>query len=97
KYYYHGQNKLLAVPQENSLDSWDPRNNIIDDEAEVMDLINKQPGNPKQFWLVDDGWCGQGNLQFNCQILQDVVDKYFEVESMREFFEPTSVRLLHRK
>jgi len=97
KYYYHGQNQLLAVPQENSFDTWDPRNNIIDDEAEVLNVINKQPGNPERFWLVHDGWCGQGNLSFNCQILEDIVDKYFDIERTEEFFEPTTIRLLHRK
>jgi hypothetical protein len=97
KYYYTGQNKLVAIPQENSFDAWDPRNNVLTDEAQILDLLDKQPGNPRRFWLVNDGWCGQGSLSFNCQVLEDVVDKYFEVESTRTFLEPTTVRLLRRK
>ena len=96
-YYYKGQNKLVAVPQQNSFDDWNPRNNIIKDEAQILDLIDKQPNKPERFWLVNDGWCGQGSVSFNCQILEDVVNKYFETESTQEFFEPTTVRLLRRK
>ncbi len=96
-YYYSGQNKLVAIPQENRFDAWDPRNNILKDESQILDLINKQPGEPQLFWLVHDGWCGEGRLSFNCQILENVVEKYFEVESTQSFLKPTTVRLLRRK
>jgi hypothetical protein len=96
-HYYKGQNKLIAIPQENSFDVWNPRNNVLKDEAQILDLINKQPNNPERFWLVHDGWCVHGSLSFNCQILEDVVTKYFVVESTQRFLEPTKVRLLRRK
>lgn len=96
-YFYHGQNKLVAIPQESNFDAWNPRNNILKDEAQTLDLIAKQPGNPERFWLVHDGWCAQGSLAFNCQVLEDVVTKYFDVESTQQFLEPTTVRLLRRK
>ena len=96
-YYYKGQNNLVAIPRENSFDVWDPRNNVLKDEAQILDIINKQPGAPVRFWLVHDGWCAHGSLSFNCQVLEDVITKYFEVESTQNFMEPTTVRLLHRK
>lgn len=96
-HYYTGQNKLVAIPRENSFDVWDPRNNVLKDEAQILDLINKQPDKPERFWLVHDGWCAHGTLSFNCQILEDVVTKYFDAESTRNFLEPTTVRLLRRK
>jgi hypothetical protein len=96
-HYYSGQNKLIALPQENSLDDWNPQNNVLQNEEQILSLINRQPDNPERFWLVNDGWCAQGTLSFNCEILEDVVTGYFEVESTMEFLKPTTVRLLHRK
>ena len=96
-YYYKGQNKLVALPQDNNFDDWNPRNNVLRDEDQILEIINKQPNNPEWFWLVDDGWCAQGNVSFNCETLETVVTKYFEVESTKEFMEPTTVRLLRRK
>lgn len=96
-FFYKGQNKLVAIPKANDFDTWDPRNNILQDESQILNRIDEQPGNPERFWLVYDGWCGEGSLTFNCELLEDVVDKYFIVESTQEFLEPTTVRLLRRK
>ena len=97
RHYYHGMNTLIALPQENGFEEWNPRNNVLRDEAQVLDRINSQPGDPTGFWLVSDGWCAHGTLSFNCDVLESVVDKYFVVESTQNFLEPTTVRLLRRK
>ena len=97
KYFYTGQNNLVALPQENDLEDWNPRKNVLTDEAQILGVINRQPNAPQRFWLVSDGWCAQGSLSYNCDLLEDVVDKYFVVESTKEFMEPTTVRLLRRK
>ncbi len=96
-YYYKGQNQLIALPQENGFDVWDPRNNVLRDEVQIIGLINAQPDNPDRFWLVHDSWCTHGSISFNCQLLEDFVEKYFDIESTQEFFGETSVRLLRRK
>ena len=96
-YFYKGQNQLVAIPHEDSFDEWNPRNNVLKDEAQVLAVMNNQPNAPTRFWLVSDGWCSQGSLSYNCEILEDVVAKYFEVESGKDFMEPTTVRLLRRK
>ncbi|MBK6723132.1 MAG: glycosyltransferase family 39 protein [Acidobacteria bacterium] len=95
--YYHGQNQLVALPQENALEKWDPRNNVIKNEAQLVERINSAAGSAGQVWLVYDGWCGQGSLKFKCDLLEDVINKYFTVEQTRRFFEPTTVRLLKRR
>jgi hypothetical protein len=95
--YYRGENTLVALPQKSNFIVWDPRNNVLKDETQILDIIDNQPGNPERFWLVHDGWCKHGSLSFNCQVLEDVVTKYFEVESTKSFFEPVTVRLLRRK
>jgi hypothetical protein len=96
-HYYKGQNRLVAIPQENGFDTWDPRNNIIRDEAQIVDLINGQGAGSERFWLVHDGWCHHGGLSFNCDALENVVAKYFEVEATQNFVPPVTVRLLRRK
>lgn len=96
-YYYKGQNKLVAIPQENDFDVWNPRNNVLRDEAQILSLINAQPNEPERFWLIHDGWCAHGTLSFNCHVLDDVIDKFFVVESTQNFLEPVTVRLLRRK
>ena len=97
RYYYKGQNKMLPLPQENGTDAWNPRNNILKDEAQILNVINSQPGDPNEFWLVYDGWCAQGTIKYNCDVLESVIDKYFVVEEKREFLPPATVRLLKRK
>ncbi len=95
--YYHGQNQLFALPRENSLEKWDPRNNVIKDEAQLVERINAAAGPAGQVWLVHDGWCGQGALKFKCDLLEEVINKYFIVEQTRRFYEPTTVRLLRHR
>lgn len=95
--YYRGKNKLIALPQENALEKWDPRNNEIKDEAQLVERINSATGSSEQVWLVHDGWCGQGTLKFKCDLLEEVINKYFTTEQTRRFYEPTTVRLLRRR
>jgi|CXWL01.1.fsa_nt_gi uncharacterized membrane protein len=95
--YYKGQNQLVALPQENALEKWDPRNNVLKDEDQILSRINSIPDSPERFWLVHDGWCAQGSLSFNCQLLEDAVKNHFIIESTETFLNPTTVRLLRRK
>jgi uncharacterized membrane protein len=95
--YYNGPNPLIALPQENSFDEWDPRRNVLRDEQQLVDIIDLLPGGPTRFWLVKDGWCAQGSLDFNCGALERFVDTNFRVIEERQFLEPATVRLIERK
>lgn len=95
--FYRGKNKLVPLPQENSFDEWDPRNNVIRSEEQLTEAISKVSGDAKRFWLVNDGWCSQGTLKFNCEILEDLVSKHFRVIEEKEFLKPTTVRLIERR
>ncbi|MFZ1702196.1 MAG: hypothetical protein WBO10_11310 [Pyrinomonadaceae bacterium] len=97
RYYYQGKNDLLALPQENGTDAWNPRNNILKDEAQILTVIGAHPSASGRLWLVHDGWCAHGSIKFNCGTLENVVDKYFVVERTEKFYEPVTVRLLRRK
>jgi hypothetical protein len=97
RYYYHGQNALVPLPQENPTDVWNPRNNVLRSEEQIIGRIDSQPGNPSHFWLVDDGWCAHGTIKFNCDMLENVVEKMFVVEREESFLPPVTVRLLRRR
>ena len=97
RFYYKGQNKMQALPQENGKDVWNPRNNVLHSEEQILNVINAQPGSPQKFWLVDDGWCVHGTLKFNCDLLESVISKNFVVEDEHRFLPPSTVRLLRRK
>ncbi len=94
--YYRGKNKLVPLPQENSFVEWNPRNNVIRDEGQLKTAIDAA-GDAKRFWLVTDGWCFQGSLLFNCDILEEHIAKNFRVIDEHKFLEPTTVRLIERR
>lgn len=95
--FYRGKNQLVPLPQENSFDEWDPRNNVIRSEEQLSAAISNASRDAKRFWLVNDGWCAQGTLKFNCEILEDFISKNFQVIAEREFLKPTTVRLIERR
>ena len=96
-FYYTGPNKLVPVPQANKFETYNPNDSVLKDEAQFFELIDKLPGEPKQFWLVTDGWCAHGSLSFNCELLEKIVERHFAVESSQDFLPPMKVRLLSRK
>lgn len=95
--YYKGINPLVALPQENGLEKWDPRNNVILSEQQIVDRIESAAASSKRLWLVHDGWCAQGALKFNCDILEKVIADRFVVEATTSFYPPATVRVLRRK
>jgi hypothetical protein len=94
RYYYKGQNKLVPLPREGDKNTWNPQDSVLADESQVLDVINNARGTSERIWLVDDGWCAHGELSFNCELLENVVSNYFEVEMTEHFLDPTTVRLL---
>ncbi len=94
KYYYKGPNKLVALPQENGTDAWDPRNNVLKDESSILARIKTAAGDAQTLWLMHDGWCAQGSIEFNCGLLEKVIAEHFVVESTERFLDPTTVRKL---
>jgi hypothetical protein len=95
--YYKGPNYLVALPQENGLEKWDPRNNVITSEQQLIDRLETATGNAERLWLVHDGWCAQGALQFNCELLEKVIADRFVIEDTTSFYTPATVRLLRRR
>lgn len=96
RYYYSGGNGIDALPQQNELTSWDPRRNVFRDRDQIAAAFGRWP-NATEFWLVSDGWCGHGTLDFNCQLLESYVADNFVTVSEEKFNGWSSVRLIRRR
>lgn len=96
RHYYGGKNQVDALPQQNELTSWDPRSNVFRDEGQITAAFGRWP-NSTEFWLVSDGWCGHGTLDFNCGLLESFVKENFVTISEEKFNGWSSVRLIRRR
>jgi hypothetical protein len=94
-YHYRGVNRIVPVPVENQLRSYNRRDYILRDEAQLRDLL-RQAGDPERFWLVRNTLCREIDIDYNCPLLEAFVKRYYTVELRREFF-LSEVRLLRRK
>ncbi|MGE3467367.1 MAG: hypothetical protein AB7J13_10580, partial [Pyrinomonadaceae bacterium] len=97
RHYYKGSNDLVAIPQENGTEAWDPRNNILRNEAQILSVFDAHPSTSGRMWLAHDGWCANGSIRFNCELLEDVLGKYFVIEGTENFYGPVTVRRLRRR
>lgn len=98
-YYYTGVNPIVPIPQPMGEDVYDPRKCILNNQAEITTAIEANSTNNQQVWLVDSTnqaeACRYLGFDFNCQVLQEFIDRYYTVEQTREFYGAT-VSLLRR-
>jgi uncharacterized membrane protein len=95
-YYYHGMNRLVALPRENRFDRYDLHDYVATDGSALRNALTVQGGAPKEAWLVTDGECGFAGIDFRCEVLEDWVNADFEVEGTVKIGS-TSIRLLRKK
>lgn len=96
-HYYTGSNALVPIPKENRFETFDIRNYVLRDEQEIFDaLARTTPGEHEELWLITDNMCRYLGVDYNCQALEEFVDRHYVVESSRAFSD-TRVRLLRRK
>lgn len=95
-HYYKGANSLVPIPREHNFETFDIRDYVLRDEQEIFDALAQVPGEHEELWLITDNVCGYLGVDYNCQALEEFVDKYYSVENSQTF--PSSkVRLLRRK
>ena len=92
-YYYEGINKIIPLPKEEDFKNYDLKDYALNNEAEISQaLLSKR----HDIWLVDDLQCGYLNVDYNCHILEDFVDKYYKIKNTKNFYK-SRVRFLERK
>jgi hypothetical protein len=95
-YYYHGMNRLVALPRENRSDRFDLHDYIATDESALRNELTVQGGASKEAWLVTDGQCSFAGIDYHCEVLEDWVKADFEVEGT-VVMGSTTIRLLRKK
>lgn len=91
-YYYHGTNRLVAVPRPETFDTYDIERYVIRSEYDLRSTFPAiKPG--EKLWLVTDNFCRLQTVEFNCPLLEDFVSRYYVVESDAELY-GSRIRLL---
>ena len=92
-YYYEGINKIIPLPKAEDFQKYDLEDYALNNEAEIAQALLSED---HDIWLVDDRQCGYLNVDYNCHILEDFVDKYYKVKDSQNFYK-SKVRFLERK
>lgn len=96
-HYYRGPNVVIPLPRDNRFDTFDIRDYILKDEAQIREVIQRKAGgDPERLWLITDGVCGFMDVDYHCNILSEFVSKHYSVEGTVKF-STTTVMLLHRR
>ena len=93
-HYYHGVNRLVALPNGNRTDRFDLHDYVLHDEGEIRAAVGKQTGDT--VWMVTDGKCGYAGVNFNCPLLEEFIQREFDVTATVGF-KNSLVRKLRRK
>jgi hypothetical protein len=92
-YYYHGPNRLVPLPKPESYDTYDIERYVLHSDQEITDALGAGPGTNQRIWVVTDSFCRLQAVDFNCPLLENYLNRYYEVESEQEFY-GSRVRLL---
>lgn len=93
--YYKGINPLIALPNPMGEETFDIRKLVIEDEQSLYDLLIRD--NPVEtFWLITSpsfvidglqtGQCELYNINLNCQILNQFLAQYYQIEVEKSFW-----------
>lgn len=93
--YYTGSNVVMPLPRENTFDRFDFHDYVLRDEREIIQALDRTPGDHENIWLVTDEDCGYADLSYHCEILEGFVNKHYTLEASKNFHYST-VRLLRR-
>jgi hypothetical protein len=93
-YYYHGPNHLIALPRGNRFDRFDLRDYVLHDGSEIRTALSNDRS--ETVWLVTDGKCTYVGVSYNCEVLEDFVQRESDIV-LKKVIGRTTIRLLHWK
>ncbi len=88
-YYYHGPNRVIAVPEGVDFSRYDVTRFVVKSNAQLQAVFPKA----KHLWLITAGECVAANISFGCGAVERYVASNYKVESDRAFF-GSRVRLI---
>jgi hypothetical protein len=94
-YYYHGRNRLIAIPRENSWERFDLQGYVLKNEADISNALNPYNGSGRFIWLVTDNQCSYAGVNYNCEMLEEFFKRNYVLERTQTFGTAT-VRLFEK-
>jgi hypothetical protein len=95
EYYYHGPNRVIAVPEAIDFKSYELRSFELHSPRQAAHIFNAVP-NSGRAWLITSGACVDMNIDYGCGVLERYVSSCCSVARSRTFYEAT-VRLLETR
>lgn len=95
-HYYVGKNQIVPIPKAENFIKFDLQDFVLYDEKEIFESIAKIGSDGKNIWLFTDGICAYLNVNYNCEILDNFVTKYY-TEKLQINFYRSSLKFLERK
>ncbi len=94
--YYHGENRLVALPRAMDFRTFDLHDFILHDETEIWNALGGIPSAGQEVWLVTQGPRHYLDVSFGADVLESAVASRFEVEQDVSFFK-ARLRLLRAR
>ena len=95
-YYYFGENQIVTIPKGQDFIKYDLHDFVLKNENQIFDAIANTGSDGKNIWLLTDGICNYLDIDFNCNILDDFINKYY-TEKLQINFYRSSLKFLERK
>jgi hypothetical protein len=93
EYYYHGPNRVIAVPRGVDFKSYNVADFAVHSQAQIAREI---PRTARNVWFIKAGWCASANISFGCDIVAQYFARNYRVVSHRAFYQ-SDVWLLARR
>jgi len=96
RYYYHGENQLVPVPRPLNMQTYDLRELVLKNEADIANAIASAPGKHRNVWVVTTDYCQTISLYYNCPLFESYLAKHYIVVRQVSFYQST-LRQLERR
>jgi len=93
EYHYAGRNVLIPLPKPTGRERYDPKEEVLTDEAEILVALSERLDARRQFWLVTAHTQPFRGIDFHPEILEQFVERHCRV-LRDESFVASRVRLL---
>jgi hypothetical protein len=95
-YYYHGVNTIIPIPQKIDYKEYDINKFVIRNEEEIINAISKSSSGFDGIWYLKSAGFSYLDVDFNLQVIQEFIDKNYNVEIDRKFYD-AELKLLKPK
>jgi hypothetical protein len=81
-YYYHGRNRIVAIPHAVDFRTYDVTRFVVHNEAELIAAMPRA----NRVWLITAGRCASANIAFGCDIVDHFIAARYRVDADATFY-----------